>query len=130
MFQNGENQLEKENQLTKESEINPAILRYKCFYKMLKGRKMTMSKFELGQVVMTRGIADSDLCKEEITKAITRHSNGDWGDMPTEDKELNDKALESGDDRLMSSYTINGEKIWIITEWDKSITTVLFPSEY
>ena len=89
-----------------------------------------MSKFSLGQVVMTRGIADSDLNKEEIAKAVARHSNGDWGNLPTEDKAMNDEAVISGEDRILSAYVIDGEKIYVITEWDRSITTILFPDEY
>ena len=60
-----------------------------------------------------------------------KHINGDWGDLCKEDKALNDSALANGNDRILSSYTNeNDVKIWIITEWDRSVTTILFPEEY
>lgn len=92
-----------------------------------------MSKFKLGQVVMTRGIAEemeSDKGFAAFVHAsFLRHSQGDWGEMCEEDKQANEDALIHGD-RLFSSYTLNDWKVWIITEWDRSYTTILFPSEY
>jgi hypothetical protein len=58
-----------------------------------------------------------------------RHRSGDWGDVCDEDKKLNDEAVD-GEGRILSAYTVDGEKVWVITEWDRSVTTVLFPSEY
>lgn len=94
-----------------------------------------MAKFQLGKVYVTRGIDDKT--REDfmfgafVTKSFERHSNGDWGDLCEEDKALNDNALKNGDDRIFSSYTNeDGTKIWIITEWDRSVTTILFPDEY
>lgn len=76
---------------------------------------------------------------EFISKCIKRHLAGDWGDLEEEDKESNNLALEENE-RLLSAYNLpdelikdiytNDTKIWIITEWDRSYTTVLFPSEY
>ena len=89
--------------------------------------------FPSGQFVMTRGVAS--YCEEHrsffpfVTISVARHLAGDWGDLCKEDKKLNDKALKSGD-RLLSAYEQDGQKIWIITEWDRSVTTVLFPDEY
>ena len=87
--------------------------------------------FELGQTVMTQGI--STLLRDNIGASFhvyfNRHKNGDWGTMPIEDKILNDIATREGD-RVMSSYQFCGEKIWIITEWDRSVTTALLPNEY
>jgi len=61
---------------------------------------------------------------------LQRHLNGDWGDLCDEDRRSNDAALKNGD-RLFSSYRITPDlKLWIITEWDRSITTLLLPSEY
>ena len=92
------------------------------------------SKFRLGQVVMTRGIADKidEIVgyKEAVLKSFQRYTNGDWGDMCEEDKEMNDRAVKSGDDRILASYNTEFGKIWIITEWDRSATTILLPDEY
>ena len=90
--------------------------------------------FTLGKVVITTGVVDlldnMDMTNEDITKFLRRHATGDWGDMCCEDKELNDQALVSGYSRLFSSYNTQKGNIWIITEFDHSITTVLMPDEY
>lgn len=86
-------------------------------------------KFELGQLVATPG-ALAALTRAETLLALKRHSEGDWGDVGPEDKETNNQALLEGN-RLLSSYrTEAGERFWIITEWDRSVTTVLLPDEY
>lgn len=88
-----------------------------------------MSKFSLGQTVITAG-AYEKLNHYEVLSALIRHSTGDWGDVCEEDKLSNDQAVEEGL-RILSSYrTKDGTKFWIITEWDRSVTTVLLPSEY
>ena len=91
-------------------------------------------KFELGQTVMTRGV--SEWMKKDdysryaaVLKCLGRHQSGDWGDVDEEDKQTNNDALKYGD-RVLSAYTVDDTKLWIITEWDRSVTTVLFPSEY
>lgn len=62
--------------------------------------------------------------------AFTRHSHGDWGDVCREDWQTNDQALRDGE-RLLSIYhALNGTKFYIITEADRSATTILLPSEY
>ena len=92
-------------------------------------------KFELGQVLETRTIRelryeDNDF-NDFVRKSFERHCNGDWGDLCKEDKASNDKGLKNGDDRLFSKYNYkDGISIYIITEWDRSATTVLFPDEY
>lgn len=89
--------------------------------------------FNLGQIGTTRGvwnwmISDPKFCRE-VGDAIQRHASGDWGDLCEEDKQMNDLALfDNG--RLLSAYDTNQGKIWIITEWDRSVTTILFPNEY
>ena len=89
--------------------------------------------FSLGQVVMTRGVnnfcEENNIEQKELTTLLNRHLSGDWGDLPEEDKETNDYALQTGE-RLLSAYTLNGQRIYIITEWDRSVTTILFPDEY
>ncbi len=91
-------------------------------------------RFPLGQTVMTRGV--NDLVAENaafaklVTESLVRHATGDWGDLSAEDKAENDRSLQEGE-RLLSAYENEGlPKIWIITEADRSATTVLFPDEY
>lgn len=86
-------------------------------------------KFPLGQTVSTPGALASVEPIEMLT-AIARHHRGDWGDCCPEDWESNEEALVHGS-RLLSVYhTLDEQKFWIITEWDRSLTTVLLPSEY
>jgi hypothetical protein len=87
-------------------------------------------KFGLGKVVMTRGVAALIDDRPELMMALLgRHHRGDWGSVCREDWEANDAALAGGG-RLLSVYDLGDRKIWIITEWDRSATTVLFPDEY
>ena len=93
-----------------------------------------MSKFEMGQVVMTNGICEQIIEDEAFGKfvhdSLSRHRECDWGDMADEDLKMNDEAMENGD-RIFSAYKPRqGKKIWIITEADRSATTILFPDEY
>ncbi len=89
-------------------------------------------RFSPGQVVMTAGV--DELVRQgrlNPTPYLRRHLHGDWGDLCDDDRQLNDAALKSGEDRLFSSYQVTpGLKLWIITEWDRSVTTLLLPSEY
>ena len=81
---------------------------------------------------MTRGVADwveQNPPYRNLFPLLVRHIQGDWGEVDEEDQQTNNEALELGN-RVLSAYTLDGEKIWIITEWDRSSTTVLFPSEY
>ena len=87
--------------------------------------------FELGQLVGTPGAfqALQDAGQEPL-EFILRHVTGDWGQLDDEDKRENDLSVEQGF-RILSAYELNtGEKIWVITEWDRSATTILLPSEY
>ncbi len=95
--------------------------------------------FNTGQLFATRGVNDlacqnPDFAKF-IQKSLNRHVKGDWGDVDDEDKETNNQALKQ-DTRLLSAYNDdrfpkNGiATIWIITEADRSSTTILFPDEY
>ncbi|WP_340642479.1 type I restriction endonuclease subunit M [Photobacterium damselae] len=86
--------------------------------------------FDLGDIVVTRGVdAFLDGKHEALIPMINRHINCDWGNCPKEDAISNNWATHKGE-RILSSYELNGENIWIITEWDRSVTTILFPSEY
>lgn len=87
------------------------------------------AQFPLGRMVITRGALDT-LDGEEVRAGMARHARGDWGDLCPEDKQANDDALSVGA-RLLSAYhTGDGRKFWIITEADRSVTTVLLPEEY
>ena len=90
---------------------------------------------KLGQLVVTAGvnerIANDKKFAHKISRILNRFVNQDWGELDDEDKLMNDLALKNGDDRILASYDIqDGEKVWVITEWDHSVTTVLFPDEY
>ena len=90
-----------------------------------------MRRFELGVVVATPGalevLGNLEVSPSEL---IERHASGDWGDVPPEDARENEYGLERGF-RVFSSYPLpGGERIWIITEADRSSTCILLPSEY
>jgi len=83
----------------------------------------------LGQIVATRNAADQ-LPNNVILIALARHCSGDWGDVCPEDWQSNNAAMVHGN-RLLSAYcSLTGVKFWIITEWDRSITTILLPEDY
>ena len=85
-------------------------------------------RFPLGQVAITAN-ASLRLSTEEVMTALSRHASGDWGDLCPEDTLANDHALNDGG-RLFSAYGQGEERFWIITEADRSITTVLLPDDY
>ncbi|MCB9310392.1 MAG: hypothetical protein H6567_10075 [Lewinellaceae bacterium] len=99
----------------------------------------SVSVFETGSLFMTSAIFGATLEHRPfhafISKCISRHRSGDWGDCCSDDAALNDTALQDGG-RLFSVYHIPQglyaleSKVWIITEHDRSYTTVLFPSDY
>ncbi len=90
----------------------------------------TAVPFELGSVVMTMHVANFFADDQTVLiPLLLRHQHGDWGEMCTEDKITNDEVTKTGQ-RVMSSFEVKGEKIWIITECDRSCTTILFPSDY
>ncbi len=83
---------------------------------------------------MTRGVNDQVAENEAFAKfvmsSLARHRKGDWGNLGDEDKQENELSLKEGY-RLLSAYESDGlPKIWIITEADRSATTILFPDEY
>jgi len=85
--------------------------------------------FALGQTVITRN-AQSQLHFQDVFLSLVRHAARDWGDVCPADREENELSLLEGF-RLLSSYEDrNGVKFWIITEADRSITTVLLPEDY
>ena len=89
-----------------------------------------MALFELGTVVATPGALQC--CKHYHISPVTliaRHANGDWGELCASDIQANVDAL-AFDGRVLSSYVIDGKKLYVITEWDRSATTLLLASEY
>lgn len=85
--------------------------------------------FPLGLTVITRN-AQSSLNAEDVKSSLARHARGDWGDIGSDDAEENEFALNH-DLRLFSVYHDRNEsKFWIITEADRSVTTVLLPEDY
>jgi hypothetical protein len=88
-------------------------------------------KFSLGRLVSTPGALHAFVHAGDSPMAfLNRHMNGDWGDVDSEDKKANDHACLNRM-RILSSYkTSKGEKVWIITEADRSATTILLPAEY
>ena len=89
----------------------------------------TPVKFQLGRIVATAN-ANATLHPEDVAKAITRHAAGDWGELDEHDRLENELALTKGH-RLFSVYHgRGGTKFFIITEADRSVTTVLLPEDY
>ncbi len=88
-------------------------------------------RFRLGMVLITPGAMLALVAaNQSALDLLERHAYGDWGDLEQADKQANEAALQEGT-RLLSAYTLTtGERIWIITEWDRSATTLLLPSEY
>ena len=99
-----------------------------------------MKIFEIGRLVATRGIVDrieSEALSDNdfrtfVNTSFERYTKCDWGDLCKEDKEANNTAVEQGNLRILASYVHpkTKETIWIITEADRSYTTILLPDEY
>jgi hypothetical protein len=87
--------------------------------------------FPLGQIVATPGALQALERAEQLPgEFLDRHGNGDWGDVPEADKQENDFSVQHGL-HILSAYTTSaGETIWILTEADRSITTLLLPEDY
>lgn len=91
-----------------------------------------MSKFDLGQVVMTANVRDT-VDGGFVLECLTRHAQGDWGEGAYgSTKASNDAGLNPDEpERLHSVYNRpEGGELWIITEWDRSVTTALLPEDY
>lgn len=90
---------------------------------------LPLAKFRLGRIVSTPN-ALSKLAQDDILLGIQRHQAGDWGDIDAHDRAANDRALKEGA-RLFSVYrSATGLTFWIITEADRSSTTILLPQDY
>jgi len=93
--------------------------------------EVAMRTFDLGQIVATPGalaaLAEAHQTPEEF---LARHQRGDWGEVSQEDYQENELSAERGF-RLLSVYrTAKGVQLWVITEADRSATTLLLPEEY
>ena len=87
-------------------------------------------RFTLGQIVATPAVLEHlERHGVNASEYLNRHVRGDWGDVPSEDANENEFAVTRRL-RLLSSYIIAGERVWIITEADRRSTSLLFPSEY
>jgi hypothetical protein len=95
------------------------------------------AKFRLGRVVATPGalqaLEDAGQLPDHF---LSLHATGSWGELDADDRRANDLAIANEGDldhqqRVLSSYlTVKKVKLWIITEWDRSVTTLLLPDEY
>ena len=92
---------------------------------------MRQARFPLGRIVATKGaLAALELAGQSPGGFIKRHVTGDWGELDDHDRRENELSVEQGL-RILSSYTLfTGVKLWIITEADRSATTLLLPCEY
>ena len=90
-----------------------------------------MALFPLGQIVATPGALRALQKAEQAHDVfLDRHVDGDWGEVPEADKQENEFSVEHGF-RILSAYTTSaGDRIWILTEADRSATTIMLPSEY
>lgn len=88
-------------------------------------------RFPLGQVVATpRALRALQEAEQEPMEFMTRHVRGDWGELDDEDKQANERALREGLRILSVYHTSDGVRLYVITEWDRSVTTLLLPDEY
>lgn len=88
-----------------------------------------LSRFHPGRLRFTDGIAHADEAGVDVLGLLARHLRGDWGDLCDDDKAANEHAL-ARDYRLLSAYLTTAGKVYIITEWDRSYTTVMMADEY
>ena len=86
--------------------------------------------FDMGQIVATPGaLAELGRIERHPVQLLARHVEGDWGNLDEHDVKENELSLEKGY-RLFSAYNIEDARFYVITEWDRSVTTVLLPEEY
>lgn len=90
---------------------------------------ITDARFDLGRLVITPNAMEK-LSETEVASAVARHAAGDWGKLDPEDWQANETALVCRSRLFSQYYTAEQVKFWIITEWDRSCTTVLMPEDY
>jgi len=89
--------------------------------------QLMQPRFPLGRIFATPGAIALNV---DLSRYLRRHHCGDWGDeLCAEDKQANEHSLKDGT-RLLSRYSTPGGSIYIITEHDRSVTTILLPEEY
>lgn len=91
------------------------------------------SQFPLGKIVMSKGVSDIFKSNDDFAKfveiSLCRYASKDWGNTSKARNKINEKALDDGN-QVSGAYEHKDRYIWIITEWDRSVTTILFPEEY
>jgi len=89
-----------------------------------------MGPLSLGRVLATPGALRAlSEAGEDPLRLLARHASGDWGELDAHDRRENERSLKNGW-RVLSSYPVGDGKVWVITEADRSVTTILLPSEY
>ena len=90
-----------------------------------------MIRFSLGRVVATpRAFQALEKAEQLPAEFLDRHVNGDWGEVTDADKQENERSVEQGS-RMLSAYTTSaGDRLWVLTEADRSATMILLPEEY
>ncbi|MDP9480777.1 MAG: hypothetical protein M3R38_34795 [Actinomycetota bacterium] len=89
-----------------------------------------MGPLSLGMVLATPGALRAlSEAGEDPLRLLARHALGDWGELDSHDRRENEQSLKKGW-RILSSYPVGDGKVWIITEADRSCTTILLPEEY
>ncbi len=88
-----------------------------------------IGKFRLGTLVATPGALDAAPSREALLDLVQRHESGDWGDLDAHDQRENEIAVREGL-RILSAYDLDETRFWVITESDRSQTTILLPEEY
>ena len=89
---------------------------------------------DLGKMLVTESVTEKMLTNHFfftfVLYSLSRYLDGDWGDLSVDDKEMNDDAVKQHNNRIFAKYVIPGDEIYIITEENRSVTTILFCSEY
>jgi hypothetical protein len=89
-----------------------------------------VARFPLGRLLATPGaLAVLEASGVSPFALLSRHAAGDWGDLDLHDRVANQLALRDGS-RILSAYDLPGGRLWVITEWDRSATTILRPEDY
>ena len=96
------------------------------------GTQIPTPRVQTGHLVMTASVRRWLRTREhgptDIARLLSRHASGDWGDVSAEYAAMNEQAVNSGQ-LLFSAYDIDGQTFWVITEADRSVTTVLLPED-
>ncbi len=92
-------------------------------------KTIPIAVLRLGHIVTTPNALES-IPNEDILRGIQRHQAGDWGNLTEDDRAANNQALEEGGQIISAYNASNGVRFWIVTEGDRSVTTVLLPEDY